>query len=180
LTYAKVHTCEFDIEAALTAGTDFGVCSLDTESSDVKIGFMICFDREFPESARILMLNGAEIILVPNACTLDEPRLNQFKTRAFENMVAVAMTNYAAPKNNGHSIAFDGVVYLVPDGPSRETLLIEAGEGEDVFIATVDLDVLRAYRNRESWGNAYRRPRSYGLIGDDRVESPFIRPDATR
>jgi len=27
---------------------------------------MICFDREFPESARLLMLNGAEIILTPN------------------------------------------------------------------------------------------------------------------
>ena len=180
LTYAKVHTCEFDDEAALTPGNDFGVCALDTRVGEVKIGFMICFDREFPESARVLMLQGAEIILVPNACTLDEPRLIQFKTRAFENMLALAMTNYASPKNNGHSIAFDGMVYLVPDGAPRDTLIIEAGENEDVFIATLDVDSIRAYRQRESWGNAYRRPRLYGSITDERVESPFIRPDATR
>ena len=180
LTYAKVHTCEFDVESALTPGDDFGVCSLDTEAGEVKIGFMICFDREFPESARVLMLKGAELILVPNACTLDEPRLTQFKTRAFENMVAVAMTNYAAPQQNGHSIAFDGVVYVVPDGEPRDTLIIEAGESESVFIATLDLDFLRAYRQRESWGNAYRRPRLYGQILDERVDTPFIRADSTR
>ena len=40
---------------------------LDTASGNVKVGAMICYDREFPESARILMLKGAEIILVPNA-----------------------------------------------------------------------------------------------------------------
>lgn len=180
LTYAKVHTCEFDVEAALTPGDRFEVCSLDTEQGEVKIGFMICFDREFPESARILMLKGAELILTPNACTLDDPRLSQFKTRAFENMVAVAMTNYAAPQNNGHSVAFDGVVYPVPDGEPRETLIIEAGEGEGVYLATFDLNSVRAYRERESWGNAYRRPRLYGGLTDEGVESPFVRPDATR
>ena len=31
------------------------------------VGAMICYDREFPESARILMLRGAELVLVPNA-----------------------------------------------------------------------------------------------------------------
>ena len=180
LTYAKVHTCEFDVESALTPGDDFGVCSLATEAGEVMIGFMICFDREFPESARVLMLKGAEIILVPNACTLDEPRLTQFKTRAFENMVAVAMTNYAAPQQNGHSIAFDGVVYVVPDGEPRDTLIIEAGESESVLIAALDLDFLRAYRQRESWGNAYRRPRLYGQIIDEGVDTPFIRKDSTR
>src|ERR1051325_7094983 len=55
LTYAKVHTCEFDIESALTPGDGFPVCALDTEQGDVRVGFMICFDREFPESARMLM-----------------------------------------------------------------------------------------------------------------------------
>jgi len=61
---------------------------------------MICYDREFPESARILMLKGAEIILTPNCCELEQSRLGQFRTRAFENMVGVAMANYAAPQDN--------------------------------------------------------------------------------
>ncbi len=51
---------------------------------------MICFDREFPESARILMLKGAELILVPNACPMEINRLSQLRGRAFENMIAVA------------------------------------------------------------------------------------------
>jgi N-carbamoylputrescine amidase len=180
LTYAKVHTCEFDLESALTPGDGFPVCDLETVQGAVRIGLMICYDREFPESARLLMLRGAELILTPNACTLDEPRLSQFRTRAFENMVGVAMTNYAAPQNNGHSVAFDAVAYPVVDGAARDTLIIEAGEQEDVYLASFDLDSIRAYRERETWGNAYRRPRLYGLLTATEVQPPFIRSDATR
>jgi predicted amidohydrolase len=180
LTYAKVHTCEFDVESALTCGDGFPVCALDTEQGEVKVGFMICYDREFPESARILMLEGAELILTPNACTLDEHRMSQFRTRAYENMVGVAMTNYAAPQNNGHSAAFDAVAYAVPDGAARDTLIIEAGESEDVYLATFDMDSIRAYRERETWGNAYRRPRLYRRLTATAVEPPFIREDARR
>ena len=180
LTYAKVHTCEFDIEAALMPCDSFPICELNTEQGNVKVGFMICYDREFPESARILMLQGAELILTPNACTLDEHRLSQFKTRAVENMVGVAMANYAAPQNNGHSIAFDPVAYPVIDGEARNTLIIEAGENEGVYLAEFDMDRIRAYRERETWGNAYRRPRLYGMLTANEVHPPFVRSDATR
>lgn len=180
MTYAKVHTCEFDRESALTPGDSFPVGALDTEQGNVRVGFMICFDREFPESARILMLRGAELVLTPNACILDEHRLSQFKTRAFENMVGVAMTNYASPQNNGHSIAFDAVAYPVEDGEARDMLIVEAGEGEGIYLARFDIDSIRSYRNRESWGNAYRRPRLYSILKDEEVEPPFIRSKATR
>jgi predicted amidohydrolase len=180
LTYAKVHTCEFDVEAAITPGDGFPVCELETEQGGVRVGFMICYDREFPESARILMLEGAELILTPNACTLDEHRMNQFKTRAYENMLGVAMTNYAAPQNNGHSAAFDAVAYPVIEAESRDTLIIEAGETEDVYVASFDLDSIRSYREREAWGNAYRRPRLYAPLTATEVRPPFVRRDATR
>lgn len=68
LTYAKVHTCDFSAEKNLTPGETFYVTDLDTARGTVRVGSMICYDREFPESARILMLKGAELILVPNAC----------------------------------------------------------------------------------------------------------------
>ena len=61
LHYSKVHTCDFDLEKALSPGDDFHVCELDLGKGKVMTGAMICFDREFPESARILMLKGAEI-----------------------------------------------------------------------------------------------------------------------
>lgn len=180
LTYAKVHTCEFDVECALTPGEEFPVCSLATERGDVKVGCMICYDREFPEAARILMLNGAELILVPNACTLSDLWMAQIMTRAYENMVGVALANYAAPQNNGRSCAFDAVAYAVIDGEEKDTLLVEAAELEDVYVADFDMDSIRAYREREVWGNAYRRPRLYRRLTDPDVRHPFVRPDSTR
>lgn len=178
-TYAKVHTCDFDGEAALTPGDDFYVSSLDTAQGDVKIGAMICFDREFPESARLLMLKGAEIILTPNACTLEANRIGQFRTRAYENMVGVAMTNYAAPDANGHSVAFDAVAFDENER-SVDTCIVQAGETEGVYIATFDLDRIRSYREREVWGNAFRKPRSYALLTSLQVAEPFIREKARR
>ena len=68
MTYAKVHTCDFGAERSLIPGEEFYTVDLDTSCGTVKTGAMICYDREFPESARILMLQGAELILIPNAC----------------------------------------------------------------------------------------------------------------
>lgn len=42
LVYAKVHTCDFDVEHNLTPGEDFYVTTLDTVSGEVKVGAMIC------------------------------------------------------------------------------------------------------------------------------------------
>jgi predicted amidohydrolase len=179
MTYAKVHTCDFDVEAACTPGDDFYACALDTDHGSINIGAMICFDREFPESARILMLKGAELIVTPNACTLEEHRIGQFKARAFENMVGVAMTNYAAPQHNGHSVAFDAAAFDAK-GNTADTLLLEAGRSEGVYIAEFDVDRIRAYRQREVWGNAFRKPRRYGLLTSLDVEEPFVRASAKR
>ena len=179
LTYAKVHTCQFSREAALTPGGGFRTCNLDTATGEVRIGFMICYDREFPESARVLMLAGAEIILTPNACTLEAHRLGQFKARAFENMVGVAMANYPAPKCNGRSIAVDPRAFD-EDGRSRDTVLVEAGEEEGIFLAEFDMEAIRQYRRRETWGNAYRKPRAYETLTSLDVAEPFLRDDSIR
>ncbi len=178
LDYAKVHTCAFGDERMLTPGEDFPVCSLDTAQGPVRTGAMICYDREFPESARILMLRGAELILVPNACPMEINRLSQLRARAYENMLAVATCNYPAsvPDCNGHSTCFDGVAYLPDSAGSRDTCLVEAGGEEDVFMVELDLDRLRAYRAVEVHGNAYRRPEVYGELLSKTVREPFIRP----
>jgi N-carbamoylputrescine amidase len=173
-----VHTCDWDKEAALTPGADFHVCSLDTAVGSVKVGAMICFDREFPESARVLMLKGAEVILTPNACELERHRIGHFLARADENMLGVAMANYAMPQENGHSVAFDGIAF--DEHGSRDTCLVEADGHEGIYLAEFDLDRLRTYRLNEAWGNAYRKPRRYDLLTSLAVEPPFIRPDARR
>lgn len=177
LTCAKVHTCDFDVERNLTPGEDFYVTDLDTACGPVRVGAMICYDREFPESARLLMLKGAELILTPNACPMELNRLSQLRARAFENMLAVATCNYpdSVPDCNGGSSVFDGVAYLPELAGSRDTCLLQAGGEEGVYLAGLDLDMLRAYRGREVHGNAYRRPKKYALLTDTRIDEPFIR-----
>ena len=177
LTYAKVHTCDFDVERNLTPGEDFYVTDLDTARGPVRVGAMICYDREFPESARLLMLKGAELILTPNACPMELNRLSQLRARAFENMLAVATCSYpdSVPDCNGGSSVFDGVAYLPELAGSRDTCLLQTGGEEGVCVAGLDLDMLRAYRGREVHGNAYRHPKKYALLTDTRIDEPFIR-----
>lgn len=183
LRYAKVHTCDFSPrERLLTPGDDFFVTALDTHIGPVRVGAMICYDREHPESARILMLKGAEIILVPNACAMEINRLSQLRTRAFENMVGVATVNYPAGHLdcNGHSSAFDGMAYCRGEDGSHDSLVLEAGQRAGVYLADFPLEELREYRQREIHGNAYRRPGRYGLLVSETVEEPFIRPGGRR
>jgi len=144
-------------------GNTFPVATLETRAGSLRVGAMICFDREFPEAGRMLMLGGAELILVPNACPLDDReagigdlRLAQLRGRAFENLVAVALANYAAPQYDGRSVAF------YPDG----TTIVAAGEAEEIVLAPIDLARLRAFREAEALRDAARRPESYGPIAD--------------
>lgn len=179
LIYAKVHTCDFDVERNLTPGDDFYVADLDTAAGTVKVGAMICFDREFPESARILMLQGAELILVPNACPMEINRLSQLRARAFENMLAIATCNYpeGVPDCNGGSSVFDGVAYLPELEGSRDTCILQAGGAEGIYMAELDLKQLRRYREAEALGNAYRHPKKYGLLTETNIRPPFVRGD---
>ncbi len=179
LRYAKVHTCDFGAEKDLTPGDDFYVTGLDTACGQVMVGAMICYDREFPESARILMLKGAELILVPNACPMEINRLSQLRGRAYENMVAIATCNYpeTVPDCNGHSSVFDGMAYLPGAAGSRDTCILQADGKEGIYMADLDLGQLRGYRQKEVHGNAYRRPDRYGILTETKVEEPFIRAD---
>ena len=182
LVYAKVHTCDFGAEKDLTPGDEFFVTALDTAKGILQVGGMICYDREFPESARLLMLKGAEVVLVPNACPMEINRLSQLRGRAFENMMAIATCNYPAtvPDCNGGSSVFDGVAYLPHWEGFRDMCVLQAGQEEGVFIAEVDLHLLREYRACEVHGNAYRRPALYHSLIDETVNEPFIREDKRR
>lgn len=177
--YAKVHTCDFSVEQNLTPGEDFYVTALNTACGEVRVGAMICFDREFPESARVLMLKGAELILVPNACPMEINRLSQLRARAYENMTAIATCNYpeTVPDCNGGSSVFDGVAYLPGLENSRDTCILQADGQEGIYMAELDLEQLRNYRKREVHGNAYRHPRKYGLLTATEIQEPFVRSD---
>ena len=166
LHYSKVHTCDFADERVLSPGEDFYVADLDTGRGTVKIGSMICFDREFPESARILMLKGAEVILAPNACPMEINRLSALRARAYENMLAVATCNYpeGQPDCNGHSTVFDGVAWLRDEEGVRDMCVLEAPGEAGVYVAEIDMDMLRKHRESDVMGDKYRHPERYGIL----------------
>lgn len=166
LHYSKVHTCDFADEKVLSSGEDFYVADLDIGRGTVKIGSMICFDREFPESARILMLKGAEVILAPNACPMEINRLSALRARAYENMLAVATCNYpeGQPDCNGHSTVFDGVAWLRDEEGVRDMCVLEAPGEAGVYVAEIDMDMLRKYRESDVMGDKYRHPERYGIL----------------
>lgn len=155
LKYSKVHTCDFDWERYLESGDGFYVCQFD----DICIGVMICYDREYPESARELMLQGAEIILMPNDCGGMKPRLQELSVRAMENMVGIAMVN---PQGEyaGCSCAFSPIVWNKDGDLVDNTIIIADERTEGIICATFNIDEIREHRNREDLGK-YRKVKAY-------------------
>ncbi|AXE30931.1 carbon-nitrogen hydrolase family protein [Chromobacterium phragmitis] len=161
LQYDKVHICDFTegTETALQGGDSFVCADIALGGETVRVGAMICFDREFPEAGRALMRQGAELVLVPNACLMREDaelgdvRLQQLRGRALENRFAVALCNYPAPQYDGASCLID----------AQGRLLAVADEKVQLLPAGLDLAALRRWRAEqdEVWGETALRPSSY-------------------
>ena len=120
------------------------------------------------------MLKGAEVILAPNACPMEINRLSALRTRAYENMLAIATCNdpKGHPDCNGHSTVFDGVAWLQEEPGVRDMCVFEAPAEEGVYMAEIDLDMLRRYREHELMGGRFRRPDRYGILTDSGAEDP--------
>lgn len=135
---------------------------------------MICYDREYPESARILMLKGAELILVPNDCQSMRPRVQALSTRAYENMVGVAMANPNGD-NAGCSCAFSPICWDNNGQCVDNTILMVNDTFEGICYAEFDMDEIRAYREKEMLGNTFRKPQAYDILNSNEIQYPFIR-----
>jgi deaminated glutathione amidase len=143
LHHRKVHICDFDDpEVACGRGENFNVGEIYTPEGPVKVGLMICMDREYPESGRLLSRAGAEIALVPNSChlakdpILGDVRIAEMRGRAFEMVMGIAVANYPKPSCDGHSFGVD------PLG----AVIAMADESPGLTIARFDLDLIRRVR----------------------------------
>lgn len=170
LKYSKVHTCDFSDEDCLESGEEFKVCDFH----GIKIGIMICYDREYPESARVLMLKGAEIILVPNDCGSMKPRVQALSTRAYENMAGIAMANPNG-ENCGNSCAFSPICWDSQEMCVDNTIFLADEMTEGLYYADFDMEKLRFYREHEMMGNTFRKVKAYGDLLSSGIEYPFIR-----
>jgi predicted amidohydrolase len=123
------------------------------------VGPLICFDLEFPESARILALAGAQLIAVSTA-NMEPYRDAQevyVRARAQENQVFVALANRVGHEGRTRFVGGSGVW-----DPSGRTLAHGDGD-EGVFVATVDLRALRRTRQPFDYLRE-RRPACYRSV----------------
>ena len=175
MKYSKVYTCDFAYERNVESGKEFKACDFE----GIQLGIMICYDREYPESARILMLKGAEVILVPNDCGSMQPRIRALSTRAYENMVAVAMANPNGD-NAGCSCAFSPICWDRNGKCVDNTVLLADDKAEGILYAEFDMEAIREYRNREMLGNTFRKVEAYSQLLSKEIKKPFIRDGQNR
>jgi len=126
-----------------------------------KVGVYICYDRHFPEGARLLGLNGAEIVFNPSATVAG---LSQYLWKLEQPAHAVANGYFMgcinrvgteAPWNIGK---FYGSSYFVDP---RGQFLAEASEDDDeLVIADMDLDMIEEVRRVWQFYRD-RRPETY-------------------
>ncbi|MVO17308.1 carbon-nitrogen hydrolase family protein [Parasedimentitalea huanghaiensis] len=110
----------------------------------VQIGTLICYDAEFPETARHLASLGAELILVPTALGAQWGWVAQqmIPTRAYENGVYLAYANSAGNENG---MAFLGQSFIAtPDGQE----LARAGDQPEIIYGQLQLDKVADAQNR--------------------------------
>jgi agmatine deiminase len=133
-----------------------------------RIGALICYDQWFPEAARTLALMGAEMVFYPSAIGLvrgmdqsegdwQQAWENVMRGHAIANGMVVAAVNRAG---NEDRMDFWGGSFVID---AFGKTLARGGSGDQVVLATVDLDHGRSVR--EGWRFFYnRRPNQYKKI----------------
>ncbi|WP_448695806.1 carbon-nitrogen hydrolase family protein [Pseudomonas moraviensis] len=124
-----------------------------------KLGFLICYDLEFPENARRLALAGAELIVVPtaNMIPFDFVADVTVRARAFENQCYVAYANYCGHEGDIQYCGQSSVA--APDG-SRIAL---AGLDEALIVGGLDQQLMNDSRQANRYLSD-RRPELYGAL----------------
>lgn len=113
----------------------------------VSIGLLVCYDVEFPETARAHALAGTELLVVPTALMrpYDIVPRTVVPARAWENQLYLA---YANRQGREGEFDFAGLSALAaPDG----TVPARAGRGEELLVADVDTAALRASRAENTY-----------------------------
>lgn len=129
-----------------------------------QVGVYICYDRHFPEGARCLGLNGAEIVFNPSATVaglseylwkLEQP------AHAVANGYFVGAINRPGVEEPWKIGEFYGQSYFCDP---RGKLLCEGTRNtDDVLVVDLDLDLIREVRNTWQFYRD-RRPETYGAI----------------
>jgi beta-ureidopropionase len=127
-----------------------------------RIGIMICYDRHFPEAARLLGLNGAQVVFVPTATTIRGSSRSvweaELRGHAIANGYFVGGVNRVGTELE--STYYGSSLFIDPIGQ----VMAQAGDTDDEVLVA-DLDMARLEEVRRAWPfYRDRRPESYGGI----------------
>lgn len=134
-----------------------------------RIGVGICWDQWFPETARSMVLMGADVLMYPTAIG-SEPNAPDVHSRAHwqrvmqghaaANMTVLAASNRVGAEQVGDHMQFYGGSFIADETGAMSA---EMGEDAGVMLAQFDLDVISKRRN--AWGLFRdRRPDQYGAV----------------
>ena len=151
--YRKMHLFSLLGEERAFSGGDSWLCA---ETSLGKVGVLICYDLRFPELARRLAVEGAQVICIP--AQWPKPRQEHWRTllraRAMENQLFIVACNACGIIGK---LDFFGMSMIID---AKGEVLGEAGEGEGEIIASLDMQVMTDWRAQIPCFND-RKPECY-------------------
>lgn len=137
----------------------------------VRIGLALCNDRRWPETYRMLCLNGAQVVLIgyntPTALA-EAPALAHLRmfhnhlpmqAGAYQNAVWVAAAAKAGLEDGQALIGGSCII-----APTGEIAALAVSVDDEVVVHRADLDLIAACRRVNFDFATYRRPGEYGLI----------------
>src|SRR5262245_7631357 len=139
------------------------------------MGMCICNDRRWPETYRVMGLQGVEMVMLGyNTPLHNPPAPEQDEHTWFHNQISMQAGAY----QNGTwvvGVAKGGTEEGVPSladsqivAPSGEVVAKAKTEGDEVILAECDLDACKAYKETLFDFARYRRPELYGLIASQK------------
>lgn len=130
----------------------------------IRLGVIICYERNLPEPARCAALGGADLLFVP-VTTAERARSRWdvlLRARAIENVMYVAAASRVGEDLGGApGVAYLGESLIV--GPGGDVLARGSPSQEDVVVADLDVELLRE-RRRDWRFFEDRRPDQYGVL----------------
>lgn len=164
--YRKVHLPKLGVDCFTTPGDHpFSVCAC----GPARIGMNICYDGSFPEAARVMALEGADLVVLPTNWPPGTENTAAYvpNTRALENNIY-----YMAVNRVGAERGFRFIGHSKICGPDGGVLDEAAHENEAILYAEIDLDRARQKRlvrvpdKHEIHRFADRRPEFYSPLVD--------------
>jgi N-carbamoylputrescine amidase len=147
------------------------------ETAVGRVGVAICYDRHFPEVMRSLALGGAQLVVIPQAGTVEEWPEGLFEAEmrvaAFQNGYVVALCNRVG-RDSG--LTFGGGSFVCD--PGGHVVARAPGDAEEILLCEIDLDTVKRSHARRLF-LPDRRPELYGAWTVRNRETEQASDDAT-